>query len=461
MSDGPLSRIPRPLVSRATDTRDRDLRAPDQQTERHAAEDGASADPLAELARLIGQSDPFDPAPSRSAATEHSQREWPRAAQSAPRFPFRPAPGDPAAAPAVELADHGGHPGDDHHHESAAYAQYDHAADNAAGHDAEADHAGEGEYAEEYAEADGYEHGEYAYETEPEEHDDAAAQKRRNGAKLAIAVLGLAVFGTAAAFGYRAVFKGGVTGPPPVIHADAAATKVFPADPNAKPISERLSGGGTERVVRRDEDPVELRDPVRGTSTGAIVPGTGAPAPVAPALAPPTAFAPQSTSPPQPVLTEPKRVRTVTIRADQPNAPVDRGTAPAAAPRTASAQTPRPAASNAPLPLNPQAVATAEPPPAAVRQPAPPPRGAESSGSSYVVQISAQKSEAEAQASLRAAQAKYSALSGQPPLIRRKDQGDRGIFYAAQVGPFGSRDEAAQLCESLKSAGGNCFVAKN
>jgi cell division septation protein DedD len=110
-------------------------------------------------------------------------------------------------------------------------------------------------------------------------------------------------------------------------------------------------------------------------------------------------------------------------------------------------------------------VATAEPPPASpapVRQPPPPAaHAADGSGNGYVVQLSAQKSEAEAQASLRAAQAKYSALSGQPPLIRRKDQGDRGIFYAAQVGPFGSRDQAAQLCESLKSAGGNCFVAKN
>ncbi len=77
-----------------------------------------------------------------------------------------------------------------------------------------------------------------------------------------------------------------------------------------------------------------------------------------------------------------------------------------------------------------------------------------------MVQLSAQKTEAEAQSAFRAAQTKYSVLGGHQPLIRKKDQGDRGVFYAAQVGPL-AREEANQLCESLKSAGGNCFVQRN
>jgi cell division protein FtsN len=52
-------------------------------------------------------------------------------------------------------------------------------------------------------------------------------------------------------------------------------------------------------------------------------------------------------------------------------------------------------------------------------------------------------------------------LNGQHSLIRRKDQGERGVFYAAQVGPYGTKEEATQVCESLKSAGGTCFVQKN
>jgi cell division septation protein DedD len=79
----------------------------------------------------------------------------------------------------------------------------------------------------------------------------------------------------------------------------------------------------------------------------------------------------------------------------------------------------------------------------------------------FVVQISAARSEPEARAAFRTMQAKYSVLSGRQPLIRRKDQGERGIFYAAQVGPFGVKSDADQLCETLKSAGGTCFVLKN
>jgi SPOR domain len=86
-------------------------------------------------------------------------------------------------------------------------------------------------------------------------------------------------------------------------------------------------------------------------------------------------------------------------------------------------------------------------------------RGIEAGG--FVVQLSALRSEQEAQAAFRTMQAKYSVLSGRQPLIRRKDQGERGIFYAAQVGPFGAKSDADQLCETLKSAGGRCFVQKN
>jgi cell division septation protein DedD len=79
----------------------------------------------------------------------------------------------------------------------------------------------------------------------------------------------------------------------------------------------------------------------------------------------------------------------------------------------------------------------------------------------FVVQLSAQRSESDAQATFRTLQAKYPALSGREPLIRRKDLGERGIFFAAQVGPFGAKSEADQLCETLKSSGGTCFVQKN
>jgi cell division septation protein DedD len=78
----------------------------------------------------------------------------------------------------------------------------------------------------------------------------------------------------------------------------------------------------------------------------------------------------------------------------------------------------------------------------------------------WVVQLSAQKTEAEAQSAFRAAQAKYSVLAGYQLLVRKKDQGDRGTFYAAQVGPLG-RSEANELCDNLKTAGASCFIERS
>jgi cell division septation protein DedD len=75
----------------------------------------------------------------------------------------------------------------------------------------------------------------------------------------------------------------------------------------------------------------------------------------------------------------------------------------------------------------------------------------------WVVQLSAQRSEEEAQSASRAAQAKYAVLEGRQMVIRKKDQGRRGVFYVAQVGPL-ARDEANALCNRIKGAGGNCFI---
>jgi cell division septation protein DedD len=78
----------------------------------------------------------------------------------------------------------------------------------------------------------------------------------------------------------------------------------------------------------------------------------------------------------------------------------------------------------------------------------------------WVVQLSAQKTEEEAQSAYRAAQAKFSVLAGYQLVVRKKDQGERGTFYAAQVGPL-ARSEANELCDRLKSAGASCFIERS
>jgi cell division septation protein DedD len=86
-----------------------------------------------------------------------------------------------------------------------------------------------------------------------------------------------------------------------------------------------------------------------------------------------------------------------------------------------------------------------------------------SSGSGgYLVQIASQRNEADAQASFRALQGKYpSVLGSRTATIKRADLGEKGTYYRAMVGPFGSPDEATTFCGNLKSAGGQCVVQRN
>jgi cell division septation protein DedD len=134
-----------------------------------------------------------------------------------------------------------------------------------------------------------------------------------------------------------------------------------------------------------------------------------------------------------------------------PSAPVS---SPAPAP--VAAAVPRPVAQ--PVPVQPAVAQPATPRPVA---PAPvqPQRTASVSGPGFVVQVSAARSEAEAQAALRSAQGRYaSILSGQPTSVRKVELGDRGTFYRAHIGPYATREQANDVCASLKSAGGDCVV---
>ncbi len=346
-------------------------------------------------------------------------------------------------------------------------------------------------------------------------YDDEPRGGRRKGLLTVIAVLGLAVLGTAGAFGYRSMFGGpGSSGPVPVIRASGEPSKVAPPPPTAdqsqsagKFSYDRFGDAGKdEKVVRREEKPVDLsKAPQPAPRT--VFPG----APVAsPPSAKPAGGAAMSAANPPSAIGEPRRVRTVPIRPDQggdvaaappsqqptsvaPPRQANAAAANAAAPppddtparaaaarassRTALRSTPPPApapAGNAPLSLSPDANNNAPspvaqdnfPPPPPPRASAPPPARvasapppAASAGGSYLVQVSSQRSEAEAESAYRGIQSKFgSVLGSQPHTVRRADLGAKGVYYRAMVGPFASREEAVQVCSSLKQAGGDCVV---
>jgi cell division septation protein DedD len=137
-------------------------------------------------------------------------------------------------------------------------------------------------------------------------------------------------------------------------------------------------------------------------------------------------------------------------------------------PRTASsAANANASTGSAPLSLSPQAAQSAPVPAAAptrlaTNAPAPIAPSA-SSGGGYLVQVSSQKNEADAQASYRVLQGKYpSVLGSQSVLVKRVDLGEKGVYYRAFAGPFSSADQATQVCNNLKAAGGpQCLIQRN
>ena len=331
--------------------------------------------------------------------------------------------------------------------------------------------------------------------------DETAARPRRSGLVVVLAMVGLVMIGAGGAFAYRAMFGGAILAPalPPVIKANDAPNKIVPnrSDSQNAASNPAATSGSPEKLVSREEQPVAIQPPnapPRVVSTIPVLPAPGAPAAAAPSLpavpASPSA-PPKVAGPAQPPLTatagspEPKKVHSVTIRGDQvgnPNAaapaapgPAPAASAPAVRPKAteapARATAPK-AGANAPLAIVPVAqgaapaaeplprshVARTEAPSAPVATaPAPAP-----SAGGYTVQVTSQRSEADAQTEFKSLQAKFPGqLGSRQPIIHRADLGDKGTFYRALVGPFASSEAAAAMCSNLKAAGGSCIVQKN
>lgn len=456
----------------------------------------AQADPLAELARLIGQDEVFDQMRRDAARATHSA--------VAPAVPAEPAPApaphwndqgrsareglrgtqDPMAMlrrlapqPAAERAAYEEPAAADHvvygyheaHEPQAAAAQPaapQPAARDTVVHDAPAVYADP--YYEETPQDSRY--GAAApYADEPYGEEDYVEPKpRRSWMVPMAAALGIVALGAAGVYGYRTM-RSGSTGQPPVISADKSPAKIVPATTTAinDPIAAKVGAdsGKGERVVPREEQPI---DPMKAAgkpagNTGSIagaVPGT-----------PPVAAAATTAGP-----NEPKKVRTLTIRPDGSVAPESLAARPpgssGAARNTPAAAPPANLRMPPARPGSPQsdaggavrAAAADAPIQTASIAPMVPTRTTAnpSAAGTHVVQISSQKTEADAQASFRTLQAKYPTVLGKrEALIRKVELGSRGTFYRAQVGPFASSEQANGFCNELKAAGGQCMVQRN
>jgi cell division protein FtsN len=109
--------------------------------------------------------------------------------------------------------------------------------------------------------------------------------------------------------------------------------------------------------------------------------------------------------------------------------------------------------------VGPAPVAVAPEPQAAASAAVPAP--GEAAGGGYVVQVSSQRSQDQAEAAFADLQQRYgSVLGGLNSSIQRADLGEKGVYYRVRVGPWTSREEAVSVCEALQGAGGTCFVTQ-
>jgi cell division protein FtsN len=278
---------------------------------------------------------------------------------------------------------------------------------------------------------------------EDQDYEEMRGDRPRGRWRRRIIVLTLIAVG---AYAYRTYYiEPASTKTPPVIAVDETPSKVIPASSDrqsGKLIQERVGAlGSRERAASREQQSVEPNS-IDSTSRWAL---------------PSSPLPPQGTaSVPDTRSSDPKRITTLTIRPDGTEASAGRAASPP--PNTSASATPsqpRPAQS-----ATRGAPASDAPPRTAAT--APPATAANAAGSGYVVQVSSQRSEADAQASLRSLQEKFrDQFGGRTAVVRRADLGAKGIYYRVVMGPFAAAGEADQFCSSFKAAGGQCIVQRN
>jgi hypothetical protein len=356
----------------------------------------SSGDPLAELARLIGQAGFHSPTDNsfRKEMASHSYDDGFREETASQSYdePLGVPPADqrPSSPSVLEQARESA----EHHHSDRAY-----------------EHAPDGSP---------YDANDEPFAADEEYENEAPRVRRRSSLALVMAIFGLVVVGTAGAFTYRAMFGGSIPLPPPIIKASNEPSKIAPASSGSQAKNSDASQAGSADT-----------DSIKNLATGhSLPPGMDTQA----APMPPAADeAKPNEAPPRGVSAGPPPVRaTPSDRAGQMDV-----TAESNGPNMIGAPTALPNANST------EAAAPSN------------------SATGYAVQVTAERTESNAQAAFRALQAKYpNQLGGREWIIRRVDLGAKGTYYRALVGPFASAEKAAALCSGLKAAGGNCLVQK-
>ncbi len=237
-----------------------------------------------------------------------------------------------------------------------------------------------------------------------------------------------------------------VTGVAPITNADPAPAMRSVDVATAAPVSTSPGVAGTTTAATPPDaasqpSPAGASPEPAAASSPVIAPATTEPVtsvPVAPVTSVPATSPPAST-------TVDDDANATTVAEPAPQAEAAPPAVPPVRPRnipTTSTQAPHS------IPAATTQVASAEPTAA--------------SNGSYVVQVSSQRSPADAQAAFQSLQRKYaSVLGSMKPSYRKVDLPERGTYYRVRVGSWASSTEAAAFCAKLKAAGGDCVIARN
>ena len=452
-----------------------------------------NADPLAELARLLGsdgvakKEDPFE-ALFRAQAAIADIRNAPAPIQPShePYFAETPnfAPQEPQAQQyarqeAPQYArDDAGHYGAASQQAAAQYAAeplpYQDAEPNW---ESEASQETAGAYDSQAAGAyDSQAAGAWdpQYQDAPAQMAPAPARRRKTVAygMAAILLLGVAAIGATLALRAKSGGQEVVT-----IQADSDPAKVKPAqtdnasNTNSQILFDRKDNGNVAKVVAKQEQPADLGATVK--SARVVGASAGVPTPAAPS---PSNAAPSQSG--ESAFPQPKKVKTVSVRADGSviDGPDARPQLARTLPTMAAGGFPAGAAPANPMPpVRPATTKSTEravtstteaalkAPPrtqAAKPQAAKPAPEVASEMGGFAVQLAGSPVESEARAAANKLSAKYaSALQGRHATFVEAKVGQKTV-YRVRVGHL-SEATAKSMCAAIKGQGGNCFIARN
>lgn len=290
------------------------------------------------------------------------------------------------------------------------------------------------------------------YDEEDPDTFDATDEEEEEGRGrspiiLILALLVLLGFAAVVWMAYDQGVRQANRGEPPVLAAEEGPVRVAPEAPGGqqilhqdKVIYDQVAGETAptgEQLLPPAETPKPIPAPVTAAPPTAT-PTTDFPISGTTAGKPPAAATSPATLPP--------------VATPVPEKPV------VASPKPAPAEAEKPPAAVAAAPVKPPVTEPTKPAAPAAATPAP---TTATPVSGWMVQVGAFDQDSLAADAWSRVKSNYGdLLTGLKPDVQTADLGAKGIWYRLRIGPFESKEAAAQLCSQLKARGQDCLVAK-